>query len=122
MTQDDGVLGGDTGCTSRHRRLPSQQLFDDCWNDGAVRDDLASMVRMLGEEGIKAAQRVAHGVQSGHDEQEADVEDLLPTQALAVDLGVQEARQHVGLRICAPRVQDLVEVVVDPGSGTSLDG
>src|SRR5207249_608432 len=96
-----------------HRRLPPQQLFDRARDDGGVLDDLAAMVGMGGEEGVEARQRVADGVEAGDQEQEADVEDLLAGQLVAVDLGGEEVAEDVLGRAALPLVEDLVEVLVD---------
>ena len=61
-------------------------------------DDLAPVIVVLGEEGEEARQRVGHGVEAGDEEQEADVEDLLAGQLLAVDLGGVEPGEDVVLR------------------------
>ena len=55
--------------------------------DGIVDDHLA-VLGVRGEERVRAGERVAHGVEPGDEEQEADVEDLLLREPLAVDLGL----------------------------------
>ena len=50
-----------------------------------------AVLGMRGEERVEAGERVAHRVETGDEEQEADVEDLVAGQLLAVDLGGEEA-------------------------------
>ena len=57
------------------------------------------MVGVLREEREEARQRVGHGVEPGDEEQEADVEDLLARELLAVDLGGVEAGEDVVARV-----------------------
>ena len=49
-----------------------------------------ALLGVLGEVGEEAVERRGHGVEAGDEEQEADVEDVLARQAVAVDLGVEE--------------------------------
>ena len=84
-------------------------------------DDLAPVLVVLGEEGEEARQRVGDGVEPGDEEQEADVEDLLPGELLAVDLGRVEAGEDVVLRRGEPLVEDGVEVGVELLAGVALD-
>ena len=54
---------------------------------GRVLDELLALCRLLGEIGEEAVERGGDGVEAGDEEQEADVEDLLARQTLAVVLG-----------------------------------
>ena len=56
---------------------------------------LAPIVGVLGEVAEHAVERRRHGVEAGDEEQEADVEDLLVREPLAVHLGVEEVAQEV---------------------------
>ena len=53
-----------------------------------VVDELLPVLGVLREEGVRARERVAHRVEPGDEEQEADVEDVLARELLAVDLGL----------------------------------
>ena len=77
---------------------------------------------MLGEEREEARERVGDGVEPGDEEQEADVEDLVARELLAVDLGGDEQREDVVARLRGALVEDGVEVRVDLLRGRALDG
>ena len=89
-----GVLHRDAD-DAHHRRLPAQQLLDGRGDERRVVDDLLPVLGVLGEEAEHAVERRRDGVEPGDEEQEADVEDLLAGQPLAVDLGVEEAADEV---------------------------
>ena len=101
---DLGVLHRDAD-DGHHRRLPAQQLLDRGGDDRRVVDDLLPVLGVLDEEAEHAVERRGDGVEPGDEEQEADVEDLFAGQALAVDLGVEEAADEVvcDARPCARR-------------------
>ena len=121
MTGDRAVRLGHAGHV-RHRRLPAQQLLDRARDERRGRS--TSWRRCSGcsrEEREEARERVGDGVEAGDEEQEADVEDLLAGEALAVDLGVEELGEDVVLRVGEPLVEDRVEVRVDLLAGVALD-
>ena len=64
-------------------------------------DDHPAVLRMRGEERVRTGERVAHRVEAGDEEQEADVEDLVASELLAVDLGLHEAGDDVVGRLLA---------------------
>ena len=71
-------------------------------------DELPAMLGMRGEERVEARERVAHGVEPGDEEQEADVEDLFARELLAVDLDLRkcERMSSVGCsRACVDEVR-----------------
>ncbi len=69
---------------------------------GGVSDELPALLRLLGEVTEEAVERRRDGVEAGDQEQEADVEDVLAAQPVAVDLGVEELAQQIVLA-CPPR-------------------
>ena len=98
------VRGGDPGHRG-HRGLPPQELLDGRRDDRRVVDDPPTLVGVLGQVGDEALEGVGHRVQPGQDEQEADADDLVHGQPLAVDLGGEEQAQDVVLARrspCAP--------------------
>ena len=84
-------------------------------------DDPAPGVRVLGEVAEEAVERRRDRVEPGDEEQEADVEDLLVGEPVAVDLGVQEvAEEVVPLARPARSSMHLLEVGVDRVGGLLL--
>ena len=77
-------------------------------------DDAAALLGVRGEVRHVAAERRGHGVEAGEQQQEADVEDLVAREALAVDLGLRADRSPCRRAGCARRSSiDVVEVGVD---------
>ena len=76
-------------------------------------DELAAVVGMLGEVAEEAVERGRHGVEAGDEEQEADVEDVVAGELVAVDLGVEELAQEVVAGRRGPLVEQALEVLVD---------
>ncbi len=56
----------------------------------------------------------AHRVEPREEQQEADVEDVLAREAIAVDLGLQEARDDVVGQARRSLIDETAEVLVDP--------
>ena len=86
-----------TRATPMTGRLPAQQLLDGVRDDVGVLDELAPVLGVLRQEGEHAVERGRDRVEPGDEEEEADVEDVLAGQAVALDLGVEEVRQQVVL-------------------------
>ena len=107
-----GVLDGHPGDT-HDRRLPAQQLLDGVGDERRVLDQLAPVVGVLGQEREHAVERGRDGVEAGDEEQEADVQDVLAGEPVALHLGVEEVREQVVPPLHLALVEDLVEVVVD---------
>ena len=78
-----------------------------------VLDELAPLLGVLGQEGEHAVEGGGDGVEPGDEEEEADVEDVLAAEPVALDLGVEEVREQVVAPLHLTLVEDLVEVVVD---------
>ena len=79
------------------RGLPAQQLLDGVGDERGVLDELAPVLGVLGQEGEHAVERGGDRVEAGDQEEEADVEDVLAGEAVALDLGVEEVREQVVL-------------------------
>ena len=103
---------GDPG-DAHDRRLPAQELLDGVRDELGVLDELAPLLGVLGQEGEHAVERGRDRVEPGDEEEEADVEDVLAAEPVALDLGVEEVREQVVLPLVLTLVEDLVEVVVD---------
>ena len=58
-------------------------------------DELAPVLGVLGQEGEHAVERGRDRVEPGDEEEEADVEDVLAGEPVALDLGVEEVREQV---------------------------
>ena len=116
-----GVGDGDAG-DAHDRGLPPQQLLDGVGDELGVLHELATVLRVLGQEGEHAVQGGRHRVEAGDEEEEADVEDVLAGQPVALDLGVEEVREQVVPPLHLALVEDLVEVVVDRVGGLLLVG
>ena len=80
------------------------------------------LLGVLGEVGEHAVERGGHRVEPGDEEQEADVEDLLAGQPVAVDLAVEEAAEDVVAPLGLALVEHALEVVVDRGGRRPLVG
>ena len=78
-----------------------------------VLDELAPVLGVLGQEGEHAVEGGRDGVEPGDEEQEADVENVLAGETVALDFGVEEVGEQVVLPLLLTLVEDLVEVVVD---------
>ena len=96
-----------------HRCLPPQQLLDRGRDDRGVLHDQPALLRVLGQIGEEALQRVGHRVEPGQEEQEADAEDLVVGQPVAAHLGTGEHAQQILLRVLAPVGQGLGEEALD---------
>ncbi|MFN8027024.1 MAG: hypothetical protein U0W40_11925 [Acidimicrobiia bacterium] len=102
------------------RALPAQELLHRGGNDRRILRDHPLVLGMLREEREEAGERVGDGVETGDEEQEADVEDLLAGELLAVDLGREEVREDVVGRRLLALVEDAVEERVDVLRGVAL--
>ena len=116
-----GVLGGDAH-DAADRRLPAQQLLHRRRHERRVGDELGPLLGVLAQVAEEAVERRAHGVEAGDEEEEADVEDVLAGEAVAVDLGVEEPAQQVAPALDLALVELPVEVVVDRLPGRVLVG
>ncbi len=78
-----------------------------------VLDELALLLGVLRQEGEHAVERGGDRVESRDQKEEADVEDVLAGEAVALHFGVEEVREEVVAPLDLTLVEDLVEVVVD---------
>ena len=76
-------------------------------------DEPAAGLWILCEVAEEAVERRRHGVETGHQEEEADVEDLLVGEAVAVDLGVQDVAEEVVASFTLALTDNPAEVRVD---------
>ena len=121
MTWSPSWIGQPASSVSSHRdpghahdrRLPAQELLDGVGDDVGVLDELAPLLGVLGQEGEHAVEGGGDRVEPGDEEEEADVEDVLAGEPVALDLGVEEVRQEVVASLHLALVEDLVEVLVD---------
>ena len=113
-------VGGREAAAERHRRERAEQLFDRGGEHGGVVDQLLTLLGMTGEVRHHVRQRRRHRVEPGDQQQEHDVEDLLATQTVAVDLDRQEAADQVvaglvgGEAAIELGVQEVVHAPDDP--------
>ena len=111
-TRQLGVLHRHAG-HHHDRGLPAEELLDGVGDDVGVLDELAAVLGVLRQEGEHAVERGGDRVEPGDQEQEADVEDVLAAEAVAVDLGARGSATEVVPRLLLALVEDLVEVLVD---------
>jgi hypothetical protein len=111
---DLDVPGGDAG-DAHDRRLPPEQLLDHRRDRLRLLGELPPRLGMLGQVAEEAVERRRDRVEAGDQEQEADVEHVLPGEAVAVDLDVQEVAEEVvsRLALARPLVEHPLEVGVD---------
>ena len=103
-------------------RLPAQQLLHGRRHQRRVGSQLPALVGVLAEVAEEAVERRAHGVEPGDEEEEADVEDVVAGELVAVDLGVEEAAEQVVAPLDLAVVEHIVEVRVDRRADLVLVG
>src|SRR4051794_34418890 len=107
---------------SHDRGLPAQQLLDG-WRDGfGLLHESLALFAVLGQVAEEAVEGCRHGVEAGDDQLEADIDDLVLGEAVAVDLGVEELADEVVAPDAGALDEELLEVLIDGVSRRLLVG